>query len=593
MLAWSLTVLTGPDSRAAEDNPIKYSSQRELTQQLQALAAAHPNVARVAAITNTPAMNPVWLAELGNGPDAERIRRPALLVVAGLEGDDLTGTACAMAWIGELTRGYGTNDAIRRLLDSTTIYVWPRLNPDAAEQFFAHPRVQTAVSPLPVDDDHDGLVDEDGPEDLNGDGLVTWMRVQDPEGDHIQDPNEPRLLLKADRSKGESGVWRYLQEGRDNDGDGLWNEDGLGGVNFNRNFPYNYRFFSPGSGPHPVSERETRALADFVVDHPNIGIVFTFGAADNLVQTPKGEGGNQRPPINLHDGDLPYYREMGKVYRDLLGLKKELQATSEPGTFSDWMYYHRGRFSLAARAWSPTLQVEWVRSSSKPKTDQAKENKSGAEEKPDLKTLEKSPAEKPTDPAKAPEAKSASDDKRGEEDRAFLKWLDEHAPDSFRPWKAFAHPDFPGKKVEIGGFAPFALTNPPEKILNDLARKQSQFLTQLAGKLPRVGLRKAEAKSLEQSVFELTIQVENSGYLPTALAQGTVTGEIFPTRLVLDLDPPSILSGAKITRLNAIEGSGGMTEFRFIVHAPDRRPVGIEVISMLGGSLKTTVNLKD
>ena len=96
-----------------------------------------------------------------------------------------------------------------------------------------------------------------------------------------------------------------------------------------------------------------------------------------------------------------------------------------------------------------------------------------------------------------------------------------------------------------------------------------------------------------QSVFELTIQVENTGYLPTALAQGTVTGEIFPTRLVLDLDPPSILSGAKITRLNAIEGSGGMTEFRFIVHAPDRRPVGIEVISMLGGSLKTTVNLKD
>ena len=28
-----------------------------------------------------------------------------------------------------------------------------------------------------------------------------------------------------------------------------------------------------------------------------------------------------------------------------------------PGTFSDWIYFHRGRLSLAARPWSPALQL--------------------------------------------------------------------------------------------------------------------------------------------------------------------------------------------------------------------------------------------
>src|SRR5205085_7544642 len=118
-------------------------------------------------------------------------------------------------------------------------------------------------------------------------GLITWMRIQDPEGEYILDPVDPRLMMKADKSKGETGAWKLLTEGRDDDHDGAFNEDGPGGVNFNRNFPYNYKFFTPDAGINQVSEIETRVLADFVVDHPNIAIVFTFGAADNLVQTPK------------------------------------------------------------------------------------------------------------------------------------------------------------------------------------------------------------------------------------------------------------------------------------------------------------------
>ncbi len=560
---------------------LEYLDNQALAQRLEALAQTDRQLVRVQSVARTLGKNDVWLAELGGGGGEERRRRPASLAIAGIEGNDLAGTVTLVAWVEGLARNYSTDTRTRQLLDSTTIYVFPRANPDAAASFFAKPKVEHTGNNRPMDDDHDGLTDEDGPDDLDGDGLITWMRVQDPEGEYIPDPAEPRLLLKADKAKGEVGAWRLFSEGRDDDHDEAWNEDGPGGVNLNRNFPYNYRFFAAGSGIHQVSEVETRALADFVVAHPNIGIVFTFGAADNLVQTPKGEA-PKRPPTAMHEEDIPFYRELGKAWREALGLKKELTGSSEPGTFSDWMYFHRGRLSLAARPWSPALALELAKSKAGKEGDKPKDEKSPGDESAETKK-----EAKPEKPAPKKE------DTRNEEDRAFLKWLDEHAPAAFVPWKPFAHPDFPGRKVEIGGFAPFAKVNPPEKLLAELAQQQGQFLTGLAGKLPRVGIRKAEVKHLGNRIYDVTIQVENAGYLPTALAQGSLTREVDPTRVVLNLDQREILSGTKTTMLGPIEGSGGMKEVRYILHAKDRTNVEVQVISTLGGSARTTLELKE
>jgi hypothetical protein len=568
---------------------IDYPDNENLAGQLRRIAEAHPALARVQPFAKSQGGSDVWLLELGSGDAAARAARPALLVVAGIEGNDLAGPAIATAWAGQLLQATDTDAKLRQLLDTATVYLLPRLNADAAQRFFARPRIESATSNRPVDDDHDGLTDEDGPDDLNGDGLITQMRVEDPEGEYIPDPAEPRLLIKADRSKGETGRWRLLSEGRDDDKDGEFNEDGPGGVNFNRNFPFNYKFFAPDAGIHQVSEVETRALADFVIARTNIAAVFTFGAADNLSQTPKGDDksekpegvgdqhhGGRKPPAGIHNDDLPFYRELGKGWRDALGLKKELTAASEPGTFSDWMYFHRGRLSLATRAWSPALQaeIERVRQEATPK-DEKKES----EAKPDK--AEKSADTKPkTEP-----------DKRNEEERAFLKWIDANAPEAFVAWKPFDHPDLPGKKVEIGGFAPFATSNPPAKLLDELAARHGKFLTGLLGRFPRVTLRKSGAKHLGEGVYELTVQIENGGYLPTSLAQGVLTREVLPTRAVLKLEDRQILSGQRITLLGPIEGSGGSKELRWVVHARDAKTIGLEIISNLGGTVSTSFTL--
>jgi len=569
-----------PLARGAE-----YYDNKSLGRRLTSLAEQNSALVRVETIAQSIGKRKVWLVELGKGTKQDRQTRPAMLVVAGIEGNDLIGCTAAVNWAEQLAGQYQDDAEIAKLLQTTTIYIVPRLNPDAAEHYFARLKLETSSNQKSVDDDHDGLLDEDGFEDLNKDGLITWMRIEDPEGEYILDSNDNRLLLKADHLKSEVGAWRYLREGVDNDHDERWNEDGPGGVNFNRNFPYDYKFFAEDAGLHQVSEAETRALADFVIERPNIAMVVTYGSADNLSKAPKGAepAGRREPMKEINQDDAGYYRVMGELYRKALGLDKELDGVSVPGAFSDWMYYHRGRLSLAAKAWSPAVAVELSKAADK--KDEEPEEKAEDQEQQDS----ESEPEK-SDKSSDKDAKK-EEDKRNEQERKELKWFDEHAPEAFVEWQPIEHPDFPGRRAEVGGYRPFALTNPPAEMVDEVAAKQADFLTKAAQRLPRIDVRKIECRHLGRSVYEVKIQVENTGFLPTVLEHGRTTREVHPTRLVMELDDESFLSGSRITNLPGIRGSGGMVELRYIVRVPEREKIDFEVVSMLAGKVKGSVEL--
>lgn len=55
-------------------------------------------------------------------------------------------------------------------------------------------------------------------------------------------------------------------------------------MNFNNNFSFEYEEFGENAGIHAASEKESRAVADFLYDHFNIFAVFSFGPQDNLGQ---------------------------------------------------------------------------------------------------------------------------------------------------------------------------------------------------------------------------------------------------------------------------------------------------------------------
>ena len=598
----------------------EYSGAKAMGEQLAGLAQKEPDLMRVRALAQSRDQRAVWLVEIGVGSDENRQTRPAVLVVAGIEGNDLVGPFTAVSWAERLMKQYRDDPPTAELLKTTTVYVVPCLNPDAIERFFTRPRIEMSGNNVPRDDDHDGLVDEDPGEDLNGDGLITMMRVEDKEGEYILDPNESRLLLKADPLKGEKGAWKLLPEGVDNDHDKRWNEDGPGGGNFNRSFPYNYQYFAPAAGLHPVSAAETRALADFVVAHPNIGIVLTYGAADNLRKTPKTarSPGRARPMEAVDEKDAGYYEALGKLYRKAIGLSREMEGFSLPGTFSDWMYFHRGRLSLAARPWDVAL----ARELSEPKKaedtgdrteDRVRTTEDGGQKAEDGgqkvegrretkggRAAVRRPSSVPRDPssgaadpnaAKGDKKPAKKEEKRGEEERNQLQWFDKHAPEAFVSWQAIEHPDFPGRRVEVGGYRPFALTNPPAALLAGAAAKQGDFLTDLVRKLPRISIGKIECRLLADSVYEVEIYVVNTGFLPTALSHGETTQEVYPTRVTLELEPACFLAGAKVTFLPTIAGSGGTAKARYTIHVADRRHIHFQVVSMLAGRAEGTIEL--
>ena len=86
----------------------------------------------------------------------------------------------------------------------------PMISPDSRDAHFYKPNsVHSPRTGLrPRDDDKDGLVDEDGPDDMDGDGHITWMRVRDPNGKHKTHPEHPHLIIPIKPGeKGEFTGW--------------------------------------------------------------------------------------------------------------------------------------------------------------------------------------------------------------------------------------------------------------------------------------------------------------------------------------------------------------------------------------------------
>jgi hypothetical protein len=268
----------------------KYHNYAEMTTMLQNLANANKNLVKLESIGKTLEKRELWVLQIANPAGVPLAERPALLIAANFEGDHLIGSELACFIADYLVKSYASNANVKQRLDNGVVYIMPRLNPDGAEFMWAPVKSARRTNTKPYDDDNDGRTDEDGPEDLNKDGFITVMRVKDPNGDYMIDPEEPRLMKKADPKKGEKGEYALYWEGRDRDGDGFIGEDPPGGVNINRNFMHEYPYYKPEAGRYMVSEVETRSVMEWMIAHRNVAAILTFGESDNLIVAPTSSG---------------------------------------------------------------------------------------------------------------------------------------------------------------------------------------------------------------------------------------------------------------------------------------------------------------
>src|SRR5205807_2151543 len=141
--------------------------------------------------------------------------------------------------------------------------------------------VRSGVRPWPLRDEQPGLHISD----VDGDGRILTMRIPDETGHWMPHPEHPRLMVPRPLEGGGGPAYRLLAEGHlvGYDGDIVKVAPELAGLDFNRNFPYDWQPHADqeGAGDYPASEPEIRAAVQAIVDRPNIAMAVsyhTFGA---------------------------------------------------------------------------------------------------------------------------------------------------------------------------------------------------------------------------------------------------------------------------------------------------------------------------
>ena len=69
------------------------------------------------------------------------------------------------------------------------------MSPDAMEQYFASIKYERQGNEVDTDDDRDGSTNEDGYDDLDGNGKITLMRVHSTIGDYRSHPEDERVMV--------------------------------------------------------------------------------------------------------------------------------------------------------------------------------------------------------------------------------------------------------------------------------------------------------------------------------------------------------------------------------------------------------------
>jgi hypothetical protein len=489
---------------------------------LARLHEAFPKVTKLYSLGRSIEGRDLWCLEVTAREVGDPARKPGLLVVGNIHGNEIQGgeAIAYMAWY--LCHQYGRLEKVTDLLDHDVLYLVPTINPDGRDRWLHGPHnPHTSRTGLkPVDDDHDGLFDEDDVDDLDGDGSITQMRRRDPNGRWRPHPDYPdQLMVQApEDQKGEYTLLGW--EGLDNDGDGRVNEDPAGGYDMNRNWAWDWQpeYVQGGAHEYPFSLPETRAVSQFALAHPNIAAFQSYHNFGGMIlRSPGREGGNMRPAderllqILAGRGEkvLPYYRSM-VVWKDLYTVW---------GGEVDWFYSARGVLSFVMEIWN-------------------------------LRSLDKTPAA----PSREAEA-------------AFLR--DVLLNDGVVKWREFEHPTY--GKIEIGGTKKEWGRTPVSFLLEEECHRNMAFTLYLASQMPRLSLTNIVVESVGEALYKVWVRIDNSRLIPTRTEQA-VRNRIGPPDIV-SLNGPEV----------KVISSGRVTD-RFFkqVEAVKRRPERVELESIAG-----------
>lgn len=460
-----------------------YLDYERLTAQLQAWAQAFPQLVRVHSLGATPQGRQVWLATIG--PEPDRIR-PAAWVGGNLHAIELAGSSVSLGIAEDVLRLHlegaleGVARPIAARLRELLFYVVPRISPDGAEQILKSGRF---VRSVPRDERGTRGTPRWELRDIDGDGQVRCMRVQDPGGELVESTAVPGLLVERTLDD-EGPFYKLYPEGviEHFDGKRVPSPHFLSDnpIDLNRNFPWSWgpEHEQEGAGEYAASEPEARALVEFAAKHPEIVTWLDLHTFGGVLIRPLGNA----PDAKLDQEDLAVFRQVEAWmtehtgYPTVSGYEEFLYAPDKPlrGDLSDYAYHQRGAIAYVVELWDLFTRLGMPRP---PKFVQFYERLTRAD-------LEK-----------------------------LAGWdQDENQGRCFGAWRKVTHPQL--GEVEVGGIDPrIGIWNPPTEELAQVCSSQSRAYLRVAAMAPALRLGAVEQVALGGGLTRVEVRVENHGYL--------------------------------------------------------------------------------
>lgn len=452
-----------PDVDARWDRYYNYKGITDLTEEL---AEAHPDLIKRQSIGTSVEGREIWALTITNFNNGNPDNKPGIYIDGNIHSNEIQGAEMSLYTAWYLAETFGDIDFITQLMDEKVFYIVPTINPDAREHYMKNPNTpHTPRSGMkPVDDDGDGRYDEDGFDDLDGNGHITLMRRKNDRGKYRVDPSYPNKMNQVEDD--EFGNYEILgYEGIDNDGDGEVNEDRVGYYDPNRDWAWNWQpdYIQGGAHKYPFSLPENRAVAEFVLDRPNIAAAQSYHNSGGMIL--RGPGASEDSDT-YNNQDIQVYDKLGRKGEKILPGYDYLVVYDDLYTVFggelDWFYGGRGIFTFSNELWTSFLMFN--------------------------------------------EEETTSND-RYEFNKNLL------FGDAFVDWEEYDHPTY--GEIEIGGFKKNFGRAHPGFLLEEDAHRNMAFTIYHAHQTPHLVIDEIEEEDLGGGLTQVTAVVTNTRIIPT------------------------------------------------------------------------------
>ena len=508
------------NAEAIPFDPETFYTFDELTGLLRTWAGNNPQLASLDSVGTSFEGREIWVMTITNRETGAPDDKPAMYIDGNIHAGEVTGCNVCLYTIDYLLQNFGTDPTVTDLLDRSTFYVLPRVQPDGAEKYLTTPyTLRSSVRPWPTEEEDHGLYEED----IDGNGQVLQMRVEDPNGEWKISDKDPRLMIRREPHDLNGTFYRLYVEGllRDHRSEPVTFARSPYGIDQNRNWPANWSPQQKGGGAYPLSEPETAAVAAFVDAHPNITLVQNYHTTGGVIlRAPCAEGDESIP-----NADLETYKAMGEIGErqtgypctpvyDAFPVKDDKGRRATSGGFIDWTYGHKGILSFATELWDI-------------------KSRAGIE-RPEADTMR------------------VVRDETEDDGLKLLEWNDRELEEQgFVPWTEFDHPQL--GTVEIGGWKNKEVRqNAPPQFLQDECERNLRFTLSQAAMLPRLGFKSIDVESVGEELYVLRLTLENTGFLPTSGSE--LASRLQAKPISVSVDRADVLIGRPKVEVGHLQG---------------------------------------